>query len=121
MVAQGPEAGALLAFFDSPFLGPGLMLAGALLAGAFAIALLRRWQRATASPIEEASDQLSHYRALYEKGAISDAEYQGLRRALSRELAQGADPAAPGAPPPGPEPGPAEGPGPAPSTGIRPS
>jgi hypothetical protein len=125
MRGAGPTEWHLVAFLDSPFLGPGLALAGALLAGAFVIALIRRWWYQTGSPVAEASDQLSHYRALYERGAISEEEYQRLRRALRGDLTGAAGPASQGpAPPPAPRPEPpppAGDAGAAPETGIRPS
>lgn len=92
-----------IAIFDSPFLGPGLLLAGALLAGALVIAWVRRWQRDTRTPATEASDQLSRYRALYERGAISEEEYQRLRRSLHEDLTGLPPPPAPPSPP-NPEP-----------------
>src|SRR5262245_49736268 len=125
MPGVGPTESLLVAFLDSPFLGPGLAFAGALLAAAFVIALVRRWRRETTTHLSEASDQLSHYQALYERGALSEEEYQGLRRALRGELGAAKQPAPPGAPPPegiqAPAPPPAEGGAPPTDTGIRPS
>jgi Short C-terminal domain len=115
----------VVAFLDSPFLGPGLAFAGALLAGAFAVALLRRWWYQTSNPVAEASDQLSHYRALFERGAISEEEYNRLRHALRGGLTGTTGPAASGpAPPPAapaPPTPPPNGAGPTPPNGIRPA
>lgn len=68
----------------TPFLGPGLWLAGALLLGALLVAIIRRWQRGESSP--SASNQLAHFRDLYEKGQISEEEFKRLRSVLGGEL-----------------------------------
>src|SRR5262245_8901480 len=122
MPGVGPTDGLVAAFLDSPFLGPGLAFAGTLLAGAVVIALIRRWRSQTTTPLSEASDQLSHYQALYERGAISEEEYQGLRRALRGELRGTREPPPTSAPQPEPgTPPPPEGGTTPPETGIRPS
>jgi len=98
----------------TPFLGPGLWFVGALLAGALVVALIRRWQRHQPNPT--ASDQLAHFRALYEKGQLTEEEFKRLRAVLSDELRRSlnlpnAPPAAPNVPPETPDP---------PAPGIKP-
>lgn len=130
-----PSQHRLFAFLDNAFLVPGLALAGSLLVGAAVIALFRRWQRdAARGTSADASDQLSQYRALYEKGEISEEEFKRLRGVLGGELRKaqaqaqakagpGGEGVKPAAAPPSPSPPASEGqPGgpeqPPPQTGI---
>ena len=102
----------LPAFFDPRLMWATGLLAGALLAGAAAIALARRWSRAGgAAP--DAGSELSRYRALYEKGQISQEEYARLRDVLRGQLRAATGTVKPQPPPPA-----AADP---PSEGIRPS
>jgi hypothetical protein len=82
--------GHLAATLDLGVLLPGLYLAGALLVGAGVIALIRRWRR-DEDKGADASDQLAHYRTLYEQGAISEEEFKLLRGVLGVELRRSVD------------------------------
>ncbi|HVS34233.1 MAG TPA: SHOCT domain-containing protein [Gemmataceae bacterium] len=92
----------------------GTCLAVALLAAALVIALVRRWARkGESSP--SASDQLSQYRALYQRGEISQEEFDRLRAVLGGELTAGAKLAPPRPPVPKPTNAP-----PPPPNGVQP-
>jgi hypothetical protein len=77
----------------------GASLAGALLIGAVVIALVGRWRRRTARETDalNASEQLAHFRTLYERGTISQEEYNRLRALLGSQLREALD-----VPPPAP-------------------
>jgi len=83
---------------------PLLYLAAALVVGAVVIVLVGRWRKGEARLTPTASDELAQYRALYERGAISEEEYRKLRSILGGELRKGLDlaprPLAPSPPPP---------------------
>ena len=111
-----------------PFLVQGLYLAGALLVGAVIIALVNRWRKSARDVRLTASDQMAHFRALYEKGLLSQEEFDSLRRVLGGELRRSlkTKPAGPSAvapptaqeqPPPNGAPKPEE----PPTDGIRPA
>jgi hypothetical protein len=68
------------------FLPAGLYLAGALLVAAAAIALASRWRRTPRSATATASEQLTEFRLLYEKGEMSREEFERVRARLSTEI-----------------------------------
>src|SRR5262245_66092558 len=75
---------------DFSVLLPGLYLGGALLVGAVVIAVVSRWRRTNArTPTSEASDQLAQFRSLYERGEISQEEFDRLRALLGGQLRAG--------------------------------
>jgi uncharacterized membrane protein len=63
-----------------------LLLAAALLVGALIIAWAARWRKRSVSEGVSASDQLAHFRSLYEQGAISQEEFNRLRGLLGGRL-----------------------------------
>jgi hypothetical protein len=72
------------------------LLAGALLVGAFVVALFDRWRKRRANETFTAHDQLASFRLLYERGELSKEEHERIRaRLLERlkatELAANAD------------------------------
>jgi hypothetical protein len=84
----------------------GLYIAAALLAAAVVIAVIRRlYRKGAAAPT--AGDQLTHYRRLYERGAISQEEFERLRSVLGgqvrREVKGATHPEVTGEPLPGPK------------------
>ncbi|MBY0230652.1 MAG: SHOCT domain-containing protein [Gemmataceae bacterium] len=87
----------LPAFIDAAIMWATGLLAGTLLAGAVAIALARRWRKRQGE-VPDAGSELSRYRALYEKGEISEEEYHRLRDVLRGQMktAFGAGKPAPG-------------------------
>jgi hypothetical protein len=105
-----------------------LSLAGALLVGAMIIMAVQYWLRRRDSRKLSPSDELSHYRSLYEQGIISKEEFDQLRSVLGGELlrslpvSRGEAPGGaiqPPPPPAGPSPPGAQEPPPT-DTGIRP-
>ena len=103
---------------------PLVYLLAATCVGVLAILLVNRWRKGGANLTPSASDQLAQYRALYEKGAISEEEYRRLRSLLGGEIRRNLDvpgkPSSPAgaAPVPPPTPPASE---PPPDTGIRPT
>jgi hypothetical protein len=88
--------------FNTPILLTGLYLAGALLLAALLIALVSRWRRrGEPSPLTP-SQQLAQFRSLYERGGLSQEEFNRLHALLGSELRQEvklpAQPPAPRAP-----------------------
>jgi uncharacterized membrane protein len=96
----------------------GTCLALALLVAALVIELVRRWARKGEST-PSASDQLAHYRTMYNRGEISQEEFDRLRAVLGGEIVPGARPAAPPRPP-APAQSPPNGPPAPPADGLRP-
>jgi hypothetical protein len=82
--------GILLAL-DLKILLPGLYLAGSLLVAAAIIAVVRRWWRSEEIRPDSPSDEMAHYRRLYEQGTISEEEYKRLRGLLGGELRRSVD------------------------------
>ena len=116
-----------------PFLVQGLYIAGALLVGAVIIALVNRWRKNANDSRYGPSDQMAHFRSLYEKGQITQEEFDSLRRVLGGELRRAArakpadasrtPPSGPDSPPAAQQPAPPNGTPPPqepPSDGIRP-
>jgi Short C-terminal domain len=77
-------------------IGLGL-LAGVLLLGAVAITAVDRWRKRMTAASGEDAGELSSYRAMYESGEITEAEYAELRRRLAEKVKQPAVPAPPAA------------------------
>jgi hypothetical protein len=98
---------------DPRLLLAGVYLAGALLVGALLIALIQRWRRRQDKVVLTPEQQLSAYRTLYERGALSQEEFERLRSLLGREMK-------PEKPAPGPAPAKKESPPEVPPDGIRP-
>lgn len=132
MITTGRAAVVLAATWDPSILWTGAYLAGALLVGALAVELFRRYLRVGRGERLTASDQLAHFRSLYEQGTISEEEFNSLRSLLGDELRRAAripapapdvPPAAPRMPtaaPPAVEPRDSDRPTP-PETGIKPA
>jgi outer membrane biosynthesis protein TonB len=90
-------ASALALFADEeikpyPFVIQGLWIAGALLVAAVIIALANKWRKSGGNARLSASDQLGHFRELFEEGVIDQEEYDSLRRVLGGELRRTAKP-----------------------------
>jgi hypothetical protein len=64
----------------------GIGLAVALLIGAAAIALVKRWRQRDAAVSLSPSEQLAEYRSLYDQGVMSKEEYDRLRALLGAQL-----------------------------------
>jgi hypothetical protein len=108
---------------DLSILVPGLYLAGALLLGALIVGAVSHWRRQTRPRGQPVSDQLAHFRSLYEQGAISEEEFNRLRGVLGGELRRTLEvPAVPAPNPPSPRPHDAGASEPGPEdTGYRPA
>jgi hypothetical protein len=83
---------------------PGLYLVGALLVGAIVVAMAGRWRRSPRSVTATASEQLTEFRSLYEKGQMSREEFERVRARLSTEIRapEPGSPSAAAAPPAAP-------------------
>jgi Short C-terminal domain len=90
MIATGRAAAVLAASWDPSIIWTGVYLAGALLVGALAIELYRRYMRREGNSRLSASDQLAQFRSLYEQGALSEEEFNRLRSLLGGELLRSA-------------------------------
>jgi hypothetical protein len=129
MIPTGTTGRTLAVGWDPALLVTGLYLVGALLLGAFVIALVRRWHREPGPGHLTPNDELARYQLLYEQGAISQEEFERLRTLLRGQLHKARDvPPRPAPPtgtavkPAGPVPG--EGGGPPhkpPENGVRPA
>jgi hypothetical protein len=82
MWASGVTAAVLAQGWRPQLVIAGAYLAGALLLGALIIALAGRWRRRAGNDILSPDDQLTHFRSLYERGAISAEEFNRLRETL---------------------------------------
>jgi hypothetical protein len=82
-------------------LGYGLLAAGALLVGAFIVAVANRWRR-RGDERPSASDQLAQFRSLYDQGHMSKEEFDRIRARLGGQLREemALPPGAGKAPPP---------------------
>jgi hypothetical protein len=90
MAALETTASVFLLLADTPrtqLLVTSLCLAAALLVGAFVIALVHRWRRRSSLAEDlSPSAQLAQFRSLYEKGAISQEEFERLRNLLGAQM-----------------------------------
>jgi hypothetical protein len=83
---------------DPRFIWATLALLAVILTGAIVLAWLDRWRRRPASLCTTANDQLAQFRQLYEKGELSQAEFDNIRAKLSTQLRKELDiPARPAA------------------------
>jgi hypothetical protein len=85
----------------APVLVTTLALVVALMVGAVVIALVDRWRKRAAMKEEQggAGEQLSHFRALYDRGEITREEFERIRALLGQRLRQELDLKKPAAPP----------------------
>lgn len=97
---------------DPRLLWATLALVGAVLLGALVIFWLDRWRKAPVETKPSANDQLAAFRALYERGGMSQEEFERVKARLTEQLRQEMEvPATPAAPPvPQSGDGPAKGP-----------
>lgn len=63
-------------------------LVGGLLLGAVVIGLTDRWRKHRERDQTSATDQLTNFRSLYERGEISREEYERIRSRLSQKIRQ---------------------------------
>lgn len=101
--------GAPLPWAANPFLSPEFLLTAGLLAavllgGAVVLFVLDRWRKRQLSGREESVESLTSFRAMYERGELTETEYQAVRDKMARQVKRevaAANPAA-AAPLPGP-------------------
>ena len=110
--------------WDPRLLWATLALAGVVLLGAILITLADRWRKRPAEPPCTTDDQLAEFRSLYERGELSQEEFERIRATLSERLRQELEVPAGGSPPPQTasppapaQPSPAEQPPPPPGNG----
>jgi hypothetical protein len=72
-------------------------LAGALLVGAIVVLLVDRWRKHAALEEKRSGEELTSFRAMYERGEITEEEYNRVRRRVADRVKK---PPAPGAAPP---------------------
>jgi hypothetical protein len=77
-----------------------LALAGALFAGALAIAIFDRWRKRPGRDRLSAGDQLTQFRTLYEEGELSSEEFDQIQGLLKERMVQELNLAAPPDQPP---------------------
>ena len=102
---------AKFSFLDRRVLILTASLAGALLVGAILIALVDRWRKRAANETFSTHDQLASFRLLYERGEMTQEEYDRVRQQLLVRLKKGPPPLpakAPPSPPPADPPPPSE-------------
>jgi hypothetical protein len=64
-----------------------VILCGTLLLGALVISWIDRWRKQTAkAEVPSAADQLASYRVLYERGELSQEEYNRIHSRLANQI-----------------------------------
>src|SRR5437660_779140 len=95
IVAWQAVAKTKLQVWDPRILWTTLALAGIIVLGAVAIALLDRWRKRSIPTACDVNDQLAQFRELYDKGELSQEEFDRIRARLSEQLRQEMDLPAP--------------------------
>ena len=104
---------------NTEFIVGTVSLVAVLLGGAAVLWSLDRWRKKQDRLANESTESLSNFRALFERGEISETEYKRIRDRVSgqmrREVGLPAPPPVPGSEmEPAPDPQPAKAPDPAP-------
>jgi hypothetical protein len=99
---------------DDPLTRPEILwgtlgLTLSLLVGAGVIYAVDKWRKRAAEGTRDDTESLTSFRAMYEAGEITEAEYAELKRKLAERVKKGGvpppePPAGPAAPPPAPPP-----------------
>lgn len=71
---------------DTRLLVTSALLVAALLIGAGVIAFVRRWQQMGKRGGMTANEQLAQYRAMHDRGQLSDEEFRKLRDLLAVQI-----------------------------------
>jgi Short C-terminal domain len=103
------SAGLFAANRDDPLTRPEIiwgtvLLTATMLVGAAVIYAVDKWRKRAAEGNRDSTSELTDYRAMYEAGEITEAEYAELKRKLADKMKK-ADAAAVAAPPPAAQPG----------------
>lgn len=83
---------------DLTLLWTTLPVIGAILLGALIIACAKRWRQKEESVQYTSSDELAHFRALYEQGELNAEEFQRIQNLLNERLKKEMNVAAKAAP-----------------------
>jgi hypothetical protein len=75
-----------LSFLDPRILYLTGAITGALLLGALVLALFDRWRKKQLNPTFNLQDELATYRTLYQRGELSDEEYERVRTQLVERI-----------------------------------
>jgi hypothetical protein len=91
---------------DDPMSRPEIIwgtlgLTAALLVGAGVIYMVDKWRKRSAEGSRDDTESLTSFRAMYEAGEITEAEYAELKRRLAEKVKKSSGPP-PGEPPPNP-------------------
>lgn len=103
MKAVWPSLANLLTQREVPqwVLGVTLLLMALLVIAALVVIVVGRWAKSSSRQTRTSSDELAHFRLLYEQGKCSREEYERIRSALVPRLRKEIDvPAPPDGPPP---------------------
>ncbi len=76
---------AAIGFLDPRVLTVTIMLTGSLLLGALVLALVDRWRKRQNDAVTP-HEQLTSFRVLYERGELSEQEYQRVKAKLAPKL-----------------------------------
>ncbi len=64
------------------------MLGGALLVGALAVHLIDRWRKRDAKAEHTPDEDLTNFRAMFERGELTEAEYDKVRKRAAERMKQ---------------------------------
>src|SRR6266545_3636290 len=95
---------------DDPLARPEVIwgmvgITAALLLGAAVIYAVDKWRKRAAAPDADETVSLTSFRAMYENGEITEAEYAELRRRVAEKVKKPAPANPPAAPAPAAQPG----------------
>src|SRR5438552_11228238 len=95
LAAPAPPPGRGPSLLDPQLLWATVSLVAILLLGALVLAWFDRLRKRRDPSVLTPGDQLATFRLSYERGELSQEEYERIRARLSRRLRQQLDPAAP--------------------------
>ncbi len=72
--------------WDPALLWTTLALVAIIVIGAIAVAVLDRWRKRAVPATFDANDQLAQFRELYDKGELSEQEYERIREQLGGKI-----------------------------------
>jgi hypothetical protein len=72
--------------WDPALLWTTLALVAIIVIGAIAVAVLDRWRKRALPPAFDANDQLAQFRELYDKGELSEREFERIREQLGGKI-----------------------------------
>jgi hypothetical protein len=72
--------------WDPRLLWTTLAFVAIIVIGAIAVAVLDRWRKRAVPPTFDANDQLAQFRELYDKGELSEQEFERIRERLGGKI-----------------------------------